>query len=290
MHHGRRRSVRRSRKPLPQFAPAWFAWGNVLYDMGHLSEDVICFMQANEKYERASTLLDNASEPIHPNVFWRWGLCLHTIGIASGEPRDHLAALEKYQIAENLGVDDGEFYNDYANLYAVLGQLLPLTEFPEKSIEYYRKATAVAPKLYEAWLSLGCTLTLHYQSTGDDGDFLDAHEAFEKCVEIDSSEPMAWVRWGHLLACAGKITNDIDKVYASFEKFEAASLLEADMPRLLLHWGEALLMEASMKNAWTCLKTPKQKSHAQCAAFPQQKKPGRSMENVSATLATISMM
>jgi tetratricopeptide (TPR) repeat protein len=225
----------------PEAADAWIAWGNVLYDIGTLSEDITCYQQANEKYELAAQLLGQTKDPVAGQLYWRWGLCQYTVGTSAGEPRDLLSAVEKYNNAEALGIDDGNFYNDFGDLYATLGQLLPSSEFPEKAIDRYRQATLAAPKLFEAWLSLGCALTLYYQTSGDEGDFLDAHQAFEKCVELESSEAMVWVRWGHLLACAGRITSDIDKIYASFEKFEAASLLEADMPRLLLHWGEALL-------------------------------------------------
>lgn len=226
----------------PTITIGWVTWANVLCDMGHLSEDIECFYDASAKYKTALELADNPKSPVHAYAYWHWGACLHFIGNAAGEPNEYHEALKRFLMAEQMGVDYPLFYNDFGDLYSSLSNLLPFMDYDAKAILCYRNATIKDPAYYNAWLSLGCTLTLQYQNTKDEGDFLDAHHAFERCIEIDSSEPGAWVRWGHLLACGGKSTQDIDRVYASFEKFEAASLLDSEMPRLLLHWGDALLM------------------------------------------------
>ncbi len=226
----------------PQYMTAWFEWANVLHDIGYLSEDMEVLARANERFAKAEDLAKEALPEDHADLYWAWGQCLCTQGVFSGEPPDLLAALEKFKKAQELGLATGQFYHDLASLYSALAQLLPLANYQEMALENLRKTVELQPDFAEAWLGLGCALTLKFQETGDEQDFLEAHEAFEKCTDLNDQDVLAWVRWGHLLVFAGKLSADIDKVYASFEKFESAKALDPDMPRLLLHWGEALMI------------------------------------------------
>lgn len=230
----------------PSFVGAWHSWGNVLLRMGLLNDSMADFYQADEKFSKTASLIEQHKD--HEGhlaaLLWHWAVCWFQIGKHSGEAVDFSKALEKFRLAEARGCDSGDFHNDYGNALVDLGCLLGRKELFEDAISHYKKLIEYHPNQYEGWLNLACTYQRLYDFNSEKSFFHEADEAFERAVSLNSEDASVWLRWGELYTNSGKYNRDIERVVASFDKFVKASALEPQSANVLLRWGEAQMLVA----------------------------------------------
>lgn len=226
----------------PLFFKGWYLHAQVLIDMGHFEGEASYFIEANQKFERAQSLLESVQESINrEEFFWKWGICLASLGKVSGEPLDFYQAIIKYREAYELGCQDGKFFNDFGHSLADLASLLEKPEYFAEALIFFNRAVRQDPQTFDGWYNQACCIQSlaefkRYQKLLEQAD-----RSFLKAVEIDSNCSQLWFKWGQLEATIGKNKCDLQKLEASLLKFAKAYQLDAGHPEILASWAETEL-------------------------------------------------
>lgn len=231
----------------PQFLEAWSAWGYALVRMGMFHNDASYFVEADQKFAQAEFLAEQASVEKRALFYRQWGVVWFLHGKQSGEAHDFHMAMEKYQLASALGLDDADFWNDYGNAISELALLIGRKELFIEAQARYRKAVKLLPNEYRGWLNLACCCRHIYEHNNEEIYFDYAMESFTKSSELRTDDVNLWLNWGLLYFYSGKHKTDIEHVQTSLEKFCQAYVCDSDHPAVLCRWGEAQMLYAACK-------------------------------------------
>lgn len=254
----------------PAFISAWHSWGNILVRIGVFYDDAVYFQQADEKFTEAQRLSQETNTKLTESLYWHWGICWYHLGKHSGEAVDFFRSLEKFRIADEQGVEFGEFHNDYGNILIDLACLVGREELFIEAADHYEKATSLAPSNYEGWLNLACTYQRLYDFSGSRDYFHKADECFERSADMHPEDPTIWLRWAELYVNAGKASRDLDRLQASFDKFKRSEAIEPGNPYVMLRWCEAQMLAASFSESLEMLREAESKIGLVLKAIPQQ--------------------
>lgn len=225
----------------PTYFEAWCQWAHALILVGEMKEQGQFFIEADKKFQFAEQCYPRGAKKEKANFYWHWGHCWHLMGKLSGEAFDISKALEKYKVAESLGANQAEFWNDYGNALGEQACLLGLDYLFPEVVEKFRNAVTHNLKDFEGWFGLACSYMRVFETSQDEEDFERANEAFLYASELEPKSAVMWLCWGQLLLLLGKARHDVDLLHESAEKFKEANQYESNNPLVLCRWSEALM-------------------------------------------------
>jgi len=226
----------------PLFLKAWYLRAQVLTDIGLFEAEASYFTEAHQNFERAHAYLDSIEQPVRREEFyWKWGLCLASLGRASGEPLDFYGSIEKFRHACQLGCDEAKFFNDFGHSLASLGYLLDRSECFAEALIYFNKAVRQDPCGFDGWYNQACCIQSLAEYKSYEKLLEQASLSFVKAAEINPQQAQVWFKWAELEARMGRLKRDQQKLEASLLKFARAYELESGHPQILSSWAEAQL-------------------------------------------------
>jgi tetratricopeptide (TPR) repeat protein len=226
----------------PLLFKGWFLRAQVLIDIGLFEGEASYFTEAHQNFERAHPLLDRAEEPVRrEEFFWKWGLCLSSLGTVSGEPIDFYRANEKYRHAHDFGCQEAQFFIDFGHSMADLAALLDKAEYYAEALILFNQAVRQDPQSYDGWYNQACCIQSLAEFKSYDKLLDQADRSFARAGEINANDSQLWLKWGQLEATAGKLKRDQQRLEASLLKFAQAYQLEPGHSQILNSWAEAEL-------------------------------------------------
>jgi tetratricopeptide (TPR) repeat protein len=224
------------------FLHAWVLWGRSLVNLGIIHVDSNCFLEAHHKYKQAEQIAksDPAGNML-AEIYFQWGFCCFCEGKLSGEACDFFNAVAYYKKTASLDYRPESFWNAYGDALSELACLISNDNLFTEAADKYRKAIQRSPDYFEAWLNLACATQKLYEAYTQPTDYDNACDAFQRAVEINSDDPIVWLKWGQLLLLSGKIHQDSEKILDSLHKFSKANTCNPDQPEILGQWSDALL-------------------------------------------------
>ncbi len=241
------------------FFDALYSWAHTLTVLGNLTEEETILYQAESLFMKASERLVEDKSWIQPEFFWHWGLCWFSIAQQAGEASEVSKAIEKFQIAENLGLQDGSFWNDYGNVIASLAKLLDHNDLLLQSAEQYKKAAQIEPDSFDPYYNLASLYFDLHETTPTDDLFFDADAFFRTAAQLAPDCSQLWLRWGLLYVREGRRFQDPHRLELCFEKFLNADAAEPNHPRILSSWAEGQLLYGSLTDDYEQLRAAERK-------------------------------
>jgi tetratricopeptide (TPR) repeat protein len=226
----------------PQSFKGWYLRARVLNDIGLFENEASYFVEAHQNFERAHALLEACAEPQNrEELYWKWGICLASLGKVSGEPLDFHQAIEKYRLAYELGCQNAKFFNDFGHSFADLASLLEKPEYFSEALKLFNQAVRQDPSGFEGWYNQACCIQSLAEFTTSDNFLEQADRSFVKASEINPHYSQLWLKWGQLDTIIGKIKRDHQKLESSLTKFAKAHQLDPGHPQILSSWAETEL-------------------------------------------------
>lgn len=224
-----------------QFRPT-VSLGNVYNTMGLITHEFSHFYQAQDIFIEAESIGLNENSEILSHFYWHWGVSHFCLGKHSGEVIDFHSAVDKFDQAAKLGLQDKTFWNAYGDALAEIAILLSRNDLFFQVIELYRNAVRQAFDFFPGWLNLACVYQRLYEIHLAEDYFHQACECFKMASQIYDSHPLLWLKWAQLQAAEGKLRSDTTLIKDSFEKFAKADSCDPNNALILGLWGEALLL------------------------------------------------
>lgn len=224
----------------PNHFHAWFVLGQVKVDCALFETDVHLLNEANHCFERAYLLLDD--DQVSKEIFfWKWGLCLFTLGKMAGEPCELNRANEKYYLAYGLGFRLPEFLNDYGEAFSLLSALIIKHDYLKEAFHLFNEAVAQDDTFFPAWLNRAYTLKTMCKWTWSEILIDEAELSFTKASELNPENAVVWGQWAIHEAYLAKTSNDVIKMESAQKKFAHADSLDPHNhnPLILKSWAEA---------------------------------------------------
>lgn len=237
----------------------WHSLGNVYVRLFDVNQDLNTLYLADKSFEEAANLAQEQKNPHIGNVCWDWGIVWYQIAESSGETADYLKCLEKFKAANQWGLKEGEFYNDYGNLLAELGTLLKRNELFDEAKTFYQKALESCPDQYEWVLNMACLCQRQYQTTGNIDCFTLSADWFERALHLNSKCAVAWCKYGELYRTAGRGSDSLELIEIARKKIQKAYEIEPEEILISLRLVETLLDEYSYTEKLECLQEALQK-------------------------------
>lgn len=229
------------------FFDAWYSWANVLVRRGIATGDVNYFIQAEEKFKKAESLLNPNNIPIE--FYWQFGLAYFMMGRHSGEAGDTHKAISCYRKAKELGLHRERFYNDFANALVELSLLINSHDLLFEAIELYLYSLDGNDKSKDSprdrsvrFCNLGACYQYLFEVHHDETYFKQAQEAFQEATQLQPEFSNAWAFWGYMLLYAAKLWQDISYLELALDKFSHLSSYVEDKPLLLSRMAEAFAL------------------------------------------------
>lgn len=223
----------------PDFFDAYLKAAETLIQCGLFHQNHHYFQKSQTYFQEALSLIKTQPVKAQARFFWKWGVNSHLMGMTSEEPFDFHQALQKYRHAQQLGLHEADFFQDFAETLMEIGDLIKQIEFCLEAVEYYHKAVSEDHQNYDRWFRLASCHEKLYDINGHLQHFELALAAFDVASKSPDPHFYLWLRWGKLYLNASKLQKNPAYAYSSMEKFEKASQIDADHPVLLGLWGEA---------------------------------------------------
>jgi tetratricopeptide (TPR) repeat protein len=209
----------------PNHFYAWFLLGQVKTSCGLFETDVNILNEANDCFEKAYLQFD-ADQTSKEEFFWKWGICLFTLGKMAGEPCDINRANEKYYLAYALGFRVPEFLNDYGESFALLSSLLAKYDYTKEAFHLFNEAIAQDDTFFAGWLNRACTLKTMCRLEWNEILLEEAELSFNKARELNPEDPNLWTEWAIHEAALAKISHDPMRMKSAQKKFAQAELFD----------------------------------------------------------------
>jgi len=239
-------ALKRSTELNPNFLLSWYTWGITLVFLGTESDDICYFQQADDNFRIAYSLAKAQNDVEHlGDIHWHWGQCWLRIAMHSEEACDYSKAVEKLRAAKEYGCREGYLYLSLGQALVELSNLVSKPDLLIEAAIQYKQYLSLYQYDVDQWFGLAQIYLQLYDLFENEEHFLEADECFERTVDLDPTNEMAWNGWGLLYSNSGKLTNDIEKVEKSLEKFLQAAALNENSHDNLLVWGEAEMLVAS---------------------------------------------
>ncbi len=235
-------SLARALQQDPFLFKAWYLRAEVLIDIGLFEGEASYFVEAHQCFERAYSILEKAEEPFRQeDFFWKWGLCLASLGKVSGEPLDFHRSIEKYRHCYELGCQEAKFFNDFGHSLADLASLLDKPEYFAEALILFNRAVRQDSHPFDGWYNQACCIQSLAEYKIDEKLLEQADYSFQRAAEINPQHSQVWLKWGQLEMTIGKVKRDQHRIEASLLKFAHAHQLELGHPQVLSSWAEAEL-------------------------------------------------
>lgn len=220
----------------------WYLRSQILMDIGFFEDEASYFVEAHQNFEKAQALLEPEENQIfHREFFWKWGMCLASLGKVSGEPLDFYLSIEKYRHAYEAGCQETGFFNDFGHSLVDLGSLLEKVEYFVEALVLFNRAVRQEPQSFDGWYNQACCIQSLAEFKPYDKLLEQANYSFNRAVEINPDCSQLWLKWGQLDVTIGKLKRDQQKLEASLLKFARAYELEPGHPQILNSWAESEL-------------------------------------------------
>lgn len=238
----------------PDFEKGWELRAQALLKLALLTEAEEDFEKVLEIYPHLEGISKAKGKELSPEIFWEWGLAYYHLAKFSGEPGDFKNSVDKFSMAQAMGLDSSEFLSDYALALGELGLLSNNTKWLQDSVVRFEESLAKKSLKGEDWVKLGCIYKLLYFSTQD---FLFFEKADHSFFEGSRSEPdllRLWLNWAELLGMEGKASRDGGLLLQALEKIEKAALISSDELTVKLTTADILLHLGAYEEKLECLK------------------------------------
>lgn len=236
-------SLEHALEQAPDLIKGWILRADILIDMALFETDSSSLNQSDDSFKKAFSLLCEQRADSYPkeHFFWRWGVCLASLGRNSGEPIDYYNAIAKYREALALECHDEKFFNAFGNCLAELGALLDKSDYFIEAFLMFNRAVREKPNDFEGWFNQACCI-INLAEFNEYSNLLEqAERSFVRAAEIDSKCSLLWLKWGEFEALLGKVKQDPEILEASLLKFKEAYELEPHQHKILSSWGECEL-------------------------------------------------
>ena len=185
----------------PEFAGAYYNWGNALFKKNKHKDAI-------KRHQQAVALDPDLVATYHVS----WGNALFSRG-------DHGEAIKKYKVAVAFDPDLVAGYHNWGN--ALLSQ-----SNPGAAIKMYEKAIQVDPEFAPAYHDWGNALFIG-------GDYEGAIKKYKMAIQFDPELARAHYNWGNALFNKREYNTAI-------EMYEKAIQFDPDLARAHYDWGNAL--------------------------------------------------
>jgi tetratricopeptide (TPR) repeat protein len=244
----------------PTHSDAWLLQAQVLSDIGEFENEASYFQESHQCYMKASALFARSSEEVpEACFFWKWGVCLASLGKLSGEPLDFHHALEKFHRAYDLGADSADFFLDFGHSFADLAALLEKREYFFEAMTLFDKAVKQDPYSFDGWVHLACCMQCLMEFGYDDELWHQAEVCFMKASELNSESAFLWLKWGQVEYSVGRLKRDLPMLESSLKKFAASFQLDPGNHLPVNNWAEAVLFLGSHEERLDLIREAKTK-------------------------------
>ncbi|MFI0434229.1 MAG: hypothetical protein ACH350_00695 [Parachlamydiaceae bacterium] len=253
--------LERALQQAPSFSEALYLRAKVLVDIGFFENDASYFIQADQCFEQVSNFWsqDQQEGEVKNDYFWKWGLCLASLGSLSGEPIDYHRANEKFRKALECGCRNLKFLIDFGRCLLDLGSLVEIPQYFLEASRLFNQVIDQSPKLFDGWYYRACSLKSLIDFKGYSHLYEQADLSFLKAVEINPDCSSLWLKWGQLEITAGKLKHDAHTLELSLLKFERANQLDPSNPQILTSWAESELCLGAQEERLDLIQSAKRK-------------------------------
>jgi tetratricopeptide (TPR) repeat protein len=221
----------------------WQAWGNTLFLLGKITGQHRYFIEASEKYQKATTLAHGQSPDLIAELYWDYGAVWMHIGEKSGEALDDQLALDAFQKASSFQEElSSEFWHDYGHTALRLAPRINDTRLYVKAINCFKHALSMGGTTFEGWKGLGIALEQLYSQTHDEDHFSQANECFQAATGSAPEDAKTWLHWARFLCDAGRRHSDVKRLRACIEKCHRAYVCDSELKEAVGIWAEALAL------------------------------------------------
>jgi tetratricopeptide (TPR) repeat protein len=219
----------------------WHLWGTILLRLGKSSGEFHYFLEAKEKYARATALSEDQEVDVLTDLYWDCAMIWKKIAERSGEAVDLQIAIESFRNA-SLHSDQlpSDFWNDFGQTCARLACHLNDIRLYVKAIHCFKHAISTSASFYSGWTSLATTLGALHAQTHDEDHFSQANECFAAAAQLQPQDAHLWLDWAKFLCESGRRHRDLKKLHSCIEKCQHADTCMPNNPLVKAIWAEAL--------------------------------------------------
>lgn len=225
----------------PLFVSAWTSLAQSYLTLGLNEEKIDSINRANDLFQHIETILHCQGQKNPVELLWNWGTCLYLLAKDSEEPVDFKNAVDKFKEAQELGLEDPDFFFDYATAIGELGMLIGKQELLLESTTLLEKSIKGKGDHGTAWLQLACAYKILYFLTADVVYFEKADESFLAAARSNVQQTALWLNWGQLLSMEGKTVRNESLLQAAVENLEKAEILSPQDPVVLCTMADVLI-------------------------------------------------
>lgn len=239
-----------SRNPKHSFA--WWGWAVakthkalLASDVEELEQSELNFSAVNSQYLR--------SKRQRQSFYWDWGFKWFRLAQLSGEAIDFRRAVQKFELAQEVGLEDPAFLIDYGQALLELSELVSDRQLVEKALGRFIRVVQLDEKSYVGWGGVARTLDSIFDLTGDEDALRRACQAYEAASMLASGAPDPLFARAFLLLRAGEELDRVELVKEALEGLESLQGRERFESTGLSLVVKGLILLGSMEERLDCL-------------------------------------
>ncbi len=248
----------------------WHVWGNILTDLGLLTDEAHYLFKAKELLQKAIALSkEQAKEHLH-QLYWDYGLLWLNLADHSGEAVDVRMAIQSLRTSfAQMAKIAPEFWHDFGIAHQKMASLINDNRMYLQAIDYFKKAISLSKTYYEAYRSLADSYTQLYINTLQEEYFSEASHSFELAARIHPNDPSLLLEWAQLLGENGKLNRDAQKLKLSIEKCLHAHRHEPYQVEIIGQWIESLSLLGALTNRLDLISEAENKANEKLEQYPE---------------------
>lgn len=237
------------------FFDAWYALANLQVRQALQQENQERLVTALQLFEKASCVFERTTTTTDvtcpKQFYWHWGLSWFLLGRGTGEPIELQHAITLYKKAFNLGLENPDFFNDFANVMLEFGMLTGQQELLNIAIEFYERGIVLDDIAVTSALSssahnkavrlfnLACCYQFQFEGAYELQLYVKTTKLFEQVSQLNPNFSPLWFKWGQVEMINSRFYQDIDLLESALDKFKRAEALGINLPALQAYMGEA---------------------------------------------------
>lgn len=238
---------------------SFFSWAVVLFRRTLFSNDVTYLVHSDEKFKVAQELLlsnqTTVSRETLFSFYWKWGVMLFVHYRHSQEPYELCTAIDRYLKAMATEVEEGGFFNDFANAVVEYATLFDRTELIPQTVLYYTKSLALIEspdridhdELALRYFNLGCCYHYLFEEHLQEICFKQAKLCYMQSLKYSPSFLQAHSKLGFLYLLAGKVWQD-PFFFEESAGFLAKVYAAEATPKVIERYAEVLALLGANKD------------------------------------------